>query len=60
MDVGKGTRTRVMLIAPLVFVIAIVTASSLLIVRSRLRGQISENLSADLTHSVDTFLSIEA
>jgi signal transduction histidine kinase len=60
MDVGKGTRTRVMLIAPLVFVIAVVTASSLLIVRSRLRVQISENLSADLTHSVDTFLSIEA
>ncbi len=60
MSAGKGTRTRLMLVAPLVFVIAIVTASSLLIVRSRLRVQISENLSADLTHSVDTFQSIEA
>jgi signal transduction histidine kinase len=49
-----------MLIAPMVFVIAIVTASSLLIVRGRLRSQIVENLSADLTHSVDTFQNIEA
>jgi signal transduction histidine kinase len=60
MYLGKGTRTRVMLVAPLVLVIAVVTASSLLIVRNRLRVQISENLSADLTHSVDTFQSIEA
>jgi signal transduction histidine kinase len=60
MYVGKGTRTRVMLVAPLVLVIAFVTASSLLIVRNRLRVQISDNLSADLTHSVDTFQSIEA
>ncbi len=60
MYVGKGTRTRVMLVAPLVLVIAVVTASSLLIVRNRLRVQISENLSADLTHSVDTFQNIEA
>jgi len=60
MYVGGGTRTRVMLVAPLVLVIAVVTASSLLIVRNRLRMQISENLSADLTHSVDTFQSIEA
>ena len=60
MYLGRGTRTRVMLIAPLVLVIALATASSLLIVRSRLRVQISENLSADLTHSVDTFQSIEA
>jgi hypothetical protein len=35
----KGVRTRVMLVAPLVLVIASVTAASLLIVRDRMRQQ---------------------
>jgi ABC-type protease/lipase transport system fused ATPase/permease subunit len=60
MDAGKEIRTRVMLVAPLVLVISIVIAASLLIVRGRLRVQISESLSEDLTHSVDTFQSIAA
>ena len=60
MDANKGIRTRLMLVAPLVLVIAVVTAASLLIVRNRLRAQIDENLSTDLTHSVDTFQKIGA
>jgi len=60
MHAKKGIRTRGMLVAPLVLVIAIVTAASLLIVRNRLRVQISESLSMDLTHSVNTFENIEA
>lgn len=60
MHAKKGIRTRGMLVAPLVLVIATVTASSLLIVRNRLRVQISESLSTDLTHSVNTFENIEA
>lgn len=56
----RGIRTRVMLVAPLVFVIASVTAASLLIVRDRMRQQFSNDLSADLTHSVETFQNLEA
>ncbi len=55
----RGVRTRVMLVAPLVLVIASVTAASLLIVRDRMRQQFSNNLSADLTHSVETFQNLE-
>ena len=40
----RGVRTRVMLIAPLVLVIASVTGASLLIVRDRIRQQFSNNL----------------
>ncbi len=48
-------RTRTMLVAALVLVIALVTGSSLLIVRSRVREQVAKSLAADLSHSVETF-----
>lgn len=59
MQEKRGVRTRVMLVAPLVLVIASVTAASLLIVRDRMRQQFSKDLSADLTHSVETFQNLE-
>ena len=52
---GPGIRTRVLLLISLVLIVAGTTASSLFIVRSRLRQQVRGNLSADLQHSVETF-----
>ncbi len=59
MDTAGGIRTRTMLVAPLVLVIAVVTVSSLLIVRSRIREQVAESLAADLDHSVETFQNLQ-
>lgn len=59
METTGGIRTRTMLVAPLVLVIAIVTGSSLLIVRSRVREQVAESLAADLDHSVETFQNLQ-
>jgi signal transduction histidine kinase len=52
---GPGVRTRVLLLTSLVLVVTGTTASSLLIVRSRLRQHVREGLTADLRHSVETF-----
>jgi signal transduction histidine kinase len=57
---GQGIRTRVLLLTSLVLIIAGTTASSLLIVRSRLQHHVQETLAADLRHSVETFQDIEA
>ena len=57
---GPGIRTRVLLLSPLVLIIAGTTASSLLIVRSRLQHHVQETLAADLQHSVETFQDLEA
>ncbi len=57
---GPGIRTRVLLLTSLVLIIAGTTASSLLIVRSRLQHHVQEALAADLQHSVETFQDIEA
>jgi signal transduction histidine kinase len=57
---GPGIRTRVLLLTSLVLIIAGTTASSLLIVRSRLQHHVQEDLAADLRHSVETFQDIEA
>jgi signal transduction histidine kinase len=57
---GPGIRTRVLLLTSLVLTIAGTTASSLLIVRSRLQHHVQEALAADLQHSVETFQDIEA
>ena len=56
---GPGVRTRVLLLISLAFIISGTTASSLLIVRSRLRQQVRQTLSADLQHSVETFQDLE-
>jgi signal transduction histidine kinase len=57
---GPGIRTRVLLLTSLVLIIAGTTASSLLIVRSRLQHHVQEALAADLQHSVETFQDLEA
>jgi signal transduction histidine kinase len=57
---GPGIRTRVLLLTSLVLIIAGTTASSLLIVRSRLQHHVREALAADLQHSVETFQNLEA
>ncbi|HEY3990135.1 MAG TPA: HAMP domain-containing sensor histidine kinase [Acidobacteriaceae bacterium] len=57
---GRGIRTRVLLLTSLVLIIAGTTASSLLIVRSRLQHHVQETMAADLQHSVETFQDLEA
>jgi signal transduction histidine kinase len=57
---GPGIRTRVLLLTSLVLIIAGTTASSLLIVRSRLQHHVQEALGADLQHSAETFQNLEA
>jgi signal transduction histidine kinase len=54
-----GVRTRFLLLVSLVLIIAGTTASSLLIVRSRLRLQVRESLNTDLQHSLETFQDLE-
>jgi signal transduction histidine kinase len=49
-----------MLLASLIIVIVGTTAASLLIVRTRLRQQVTANLADDLSRSVKTFQNIEA
>ena len=57
---GPGIRTRVLLLTSLVLIVAGTTATSLYIIRSRLRGQVHATLEADLGHSVETFQDLEA
>ena len=63
MPLGKnepGIRTRALLLVSLVMIVAGTTASSLLIVRVRLRQQVQNTLNADLQHSVETFQDLAA
>jgi signal transduction histidine kinase len=55
-----GIRTRFLLLTSLVLIIAATTASSLYIIRSRLRQQVHDNLKVDLSHSVETFQDLQA
>ena len=55
----RSVRTRVLLIPVLIAVIATVTGGSLLIVRNRVRLHVSQELSADLTHSLVTFQNLQ-
>jgi signal transduction histidine kinase len=57
---GQGIRTRILLLTSLVLIIVGTTASSLLIVRSRLQQHVQEILASDLRHSVETFQDLEA
>jgi signal transduction histidine kinase len=57
---GPGIRTRALLLTSLALIIAVTTASSLYIVRNRLRQDVRDNLQADLDHSVQTFQDLEA
>jgi signal transduction histidine kinase len=55
-----GIRTRALLLISLVLIIAGTTASSLFIIRNRLRQQVHANLAMDLGHSVETFQDLDA
>ena len=57
---NSGIRTRMLLVAATAVIIAAATFGSLLIVRHRLRAQVTENLAADLEHSATTFRNLEA
>jgi signal transduction histidine kinase len=57
---SPGIRTRVLLLTSLVLIIAGTTASSLYIIRSRLRQQVRSTLETDLQHSLETFQDLEA
>jgi HAMP domain-containing protein len=55
----QNIRTRVLLVSVLIAVIATVTGGSLLIVRSRVRQQATQDLSADLARSLITFQNLQ-
>ena len=57
---SPGIRTRALLLISLVLIIAGTTASSLYIIRSRLRQNVRSTLEMDLGHSVETFQDLEA
>jgi len=57
---SPGIRTRTLLLIFLVLIIAGTTASSLYIIRVRLRQQVRATLEMDLGHSVETFQDLEA
>ncbi len=56
----QGIRTHVLLVIAMALVIAIVTCGSLLLIRHRLRAQVTDDLSQDLNHSVITFQDLQA
>jgi len=56
----RGISTRLMLVAALILVIASITISSLLVIRSSMRRQVLDDFSGDLAHSVETFQSFES
>lgn len=56
----QGVRTHVLLVIAMALVIAIVTGSSLLLIRHHLRDQVTGDLSRDLDHSVITFQNLQA
>lgn len=56
----RGIRTYALLILAMALVIVIVTSLCLLLIRHRLRVQVTNDLSADLVHSVAGFRSLQA
>jgi signal transduction histidine kinase len=56
----QGIRTHVLLVVAMALVIAIVTCMCLLLIRHRLREQVTDDLSRDLNHSVITFQDLQA
>jgi signal transduction histidine kinase len=59
MQVKQGVRTHVLLVVAMALVIAIVTGVCLLLIRHRLRKDVTDDLSRDLNHSVITFQDLE-
>ena len=56
----QGIRTHVLLVVAMALVIATVTCVCLLLIRHRLRAQVTDDLSQDLNHSVITFQNLQA
>jgi signal transduction histidine kinase len=59
-NVKRGIRTHILLVVAMALVIAIVTGVSLLLIRHRLRAEVAEDLSQDLSHSVISFQNLQA
>jgi len=56
----KGVRTHILLVLAMALVIVIVTSLFLVLLRHRLRAQVTDDLSQDLKHSVVTFENLQA
>src|ERR1700677_768724 len=56
----QGVRTHVLLVVAMALVIAIVTGVCLLLIRHRLRAEVTNYLSQDLNHSVIAFQDLQA
>lgn len=56
----QGIRTQVLLVLAMAFVTVVVTATSLFLIRQRLRAQVTDDLSHDLSHSVVAFHNLQA
>lgn len=56
----QGIRTYALMIAAMTAVILLVTSLSLLLIRQRLRAQVADDVSLDLSRSVLTFGSLQA
>ena len=57
---NRSIRTRDLLVVAMALIIASSTVASMLIVRHRLEAEVTNNLSADLLHSVITFENLQA
>jgi signal transduction histidine kinase len=60
MQINRGVRTRALLLAAMAVVIATATLASLLLIRHRLLGEVTNGLSANLVRSVNTFQDLQA
>lgn len=56
----QGIRTHVLLVVAMAVIIAVVTGSSLLLIRHHLRDQVTDELSRDLDNSVVAFQNLQA
>ncbi|HEX4022423.1 MAG TPA: ATP-binding protein [Acidobacteriaceae bacterium] len=56
----QGLRTYVLLAVTMALVIALVTGTSLLLIRHQLREQVTDDFSQDLNHSVVAFQNLQA
>lgn len=60
MGENRGFRTRMLLVAAMALIIVCATFGSLLIVRTELERQVTQDFTRDLDHSVTTFQNLEA
>ncbi len=60
MNRRQGIRTYMLLVLAMALVTVTVTALSLFLIRHRLRAEVTDNLSQDLSHSVTSFQEMQA